>query len=138
MAVSTDQLVEAFSAKLVERGRSVIQLDDEKARSALFRVYQQLQKEAAIASEDKAWNRVVVATRNLFAPSSIGAFDDFESVMRAKQIYMTDHPNPYYTYISIKIPIEFARVIIGRLPKNAQQLVDRMAETFLAEEKVIS
>jgi hypothetical protein len=132
MTLSTDQLVEAFSAKLVERGRPVIHLNEDEVRLALHRVHALLQQEIDKSSSDPEWRRSLVKFRNLFAPSSIGAFDDFETLMRSKQIYMTDHPNPYYQYIAIRIPTPIARVILNQLQPRAKQLVDRLAETFLA------
>jgi hypothetical protein len=131
MTLSTDQLVEAFSAKLVEQGRPVIHLNEDEVRLALHRVHDLLQHEIDKTS-DAEWRRTLIKFRNLFAPSSIGAFDDFETLMRSKQIYMTDHPNPYYQYITIKIPGAIAKVILNKLQPQAKQLVERLADTFLA------
>lgn len=128
---TTDQLIEAFSAQLVERGHNVIQLEENDVRTALFSIYEKLGDEILSNAGDKSWKRTLVKFRNLFEPSQVGSFDDFETMMRSKQTYMTNHPNPYYQYISIQIPSPVASSILDRLDQKTKGLVDKLATVFL-------
>src|ERR1700730_2201568 len=104
--LSLDEFIDAFSAQLVKRGRNRVRLNDPSVRDGLFRVYKFLDQ--CIGSEqaraDKEWRRSLVNLRNVFQPSAIGSFDRLESLLRTKQVYLTDHPNPFYQDVVIRMP----------------------------------
>jgi hypothetical protein len=131
--ITLDDFVEAFTAQLVAAGQYEVRLDDPRVRDGLFRVYSFL--ESALRSEeadtDRDWRRSLVNIKNVFQPSAIGSFDRFEALMRAKQVYLTDHPNPYYQDICIKISDAAARRIVGNLPGPVSQLVSGSVTHYL-------
>jgi hypothetical protein len=134
--ITLDDFIEAFAAQLVAKGEHMVRLNDPRVRDGLDRVYRffatVLEHEREVQPFDKEWRRSLVAIRNVFQPSSIGAFDRFEAVMRAKQVYLTDHPNPYYQDILIKLPQSAAREIIDELDAPAADLVAKSVDEYLA------
>ncbi len=131
--VTLDNFIEAFSAQLVARGQHRVRLNDPKARDGLYRVYKFLEGslEQRAGDTDRAWRRSLVTIRNLFQPSAIGSFDRFEALMRAKQVYLTDHPNPYYQDILIRMPAGAARQIINELDEPVSKLVTKSVDEYL-------
>lgn len=133
--LSLDDFIEAFSAKLVERGQRVLRLNDTEVRNGLQRIYRLLEDEAADVerktSADVTWASSVSNIRNVFQPSPIGSFDELEALLRAKQVYLTDHPNPYYQAIVIKLPLAAAKRIIQGLDAPSFELVDKAVKTYL-------
>jgi hypothetical protein len=73
-----------------------------------------------------------VNIRNVFRPSPIGSFDRFETLLRAKQVYLTDHPNPYYQDIVIKLPAEMADRIVAGLDDATSDLARDSVDRYLA------
>jgi hypothetical protein len=132
--ISLDEFIDAFSAQLVTRGQHRLRLNDPGVRDGLYRVYKFF--EDCITGEqartDKNWRRSLVTLRNAFQPSSIGSFDKFESLLRAKQVYLVDHPNPYYQDVLIKMPATAAQHIVDNLDEPISQLVKRSVEQYLA------
>lgn len=132
--VTLDEFIEAFSAKLVTSGQHMVRLNDPEVRDGLFRVYQFLKDRlnSDNAEGDKDWRRSLVNIRNVFQPSAIGSFDRFEALMRAKQVYLTDHPNPYYQDILIRMPVIAAEQIVDELDERVSNLVSRSVSEYLA------
>ena len=81
---------------------------------------------------DKDWRRSLVSIRNVFRPSPIGSFDRFETLLRAKQVYLTDHPNPYYQDIVIKLPVGTADRIVDDLDADTSYLAKSSVDQYLA------
>jgi hypothetical protein len=129
-----DDFIEAFAAHLVNHGQTMVRLRDPTVRDGLFRVFQFLEKSAESTglSRDKDWHRSLVRIRNVFRPSPIGSFDRFETLLRAKQVYLTDHPNRYYQDIVIKLPKLTAEHIVERSDRNTSQLAKASVEHYLA------
>lgn len=132
--ITLDDFIEAFAAHLVSHGQTMVRLSDPAVRDGLFRVFQFLDKSAldVASSKDKDWRRSLVSIRNVFRPSPIGSFDRFEALLRAKQVYLTDHPNPYYQDIVIKLPKRAAEHIVERSDQNTSQLAKASVERYLA------
>ena len=132
--ISLDDFIDAFSAQLVKRGQQRVRLNDPKVRDGLFRVYKFLNE--CISSEqaraDRVWKRSLVNVRNVFQPSPIGSFDRLESLLRAKQLYLTDHPNPFYQDVQIRMPATAADQIVGSLEEPASHLITESVEKYLA------
>lgn len=132
--LSLDDFIDAFSAQLVKRGQHRVRLNDPGVRDGLFRVYRFLDE--CIGSEqahaDRLWKRSLVNLRNVFQPSPIGSFDRLESLLRAKQLYLTDHPNPFYQDVLIRMPATAARQIVDGLEEPASDLVTKSVERYLA------
>lgn len=132
--LSLDDFIDAFSAHLVKRGQHRVRLNDPNVRDGLFRVYKFLDE--CIGSEqaraDRVWKRSLVNLRNVFQPSPIGSFDRLESLLRAKQLYLTDHPNPFYQDVLIRMPATAARQIVDDLEEPASHLVTKSVEKYLA------
>ena len=126
--ISTDQFIEAFAAKLVASGEHSIKLNRGDVRDRLFSVYQRLNnfidtiKSQAEADED--FLDSLINIRNIFKPSPIGAFDNLEAILRYKQDTLTEHPNPYYQDIVIKIPLEDAKSVLDRLTSSEKLVLD--------------
>ncbi len=138
--LTTDQFIEAFSAKLIEEGQRVLRLNDPQVRDSLLHVYELLDHEIEVASKaaDPSWRRSLVNIRNVFQPSPIGSFDKFESIMRAKQSYLTEHPNPYYQDIVFRLPAAAAVSIIQSLEGPVRDIVRRTVDRYLNREPVTS
>lgn len=131
--ITLDNFIEAFAANLVTRGQYLVRLNDPEVRDGLERVYAFIAEslKSPNGEEDKEWRRSLVAIRNLFQPSSIGAFDKFEALMRAKQVYLTDHPNPYYQDILIKLPQTAAKEILDDLAPSTARLVEDTVDRYM-------
>lgn len=130
--LTLDDFIDGFAAKLVGEGRNVLRLNDPTVREGLFRVYQLFRDLLEKTSpDDREWRRSLINIKNVFQPSSIGSFDRFEALMRAKQVYLTDHPNPYYQDILIRIPSSTAKQIVAHLDAPASDLVSRSVEQYL-------
>lgn len=140
--LTTDQFIEAFSAKLIEEGQRVLRLNDPQVRDSLFHVYELLNREIENtrkeAVDDQSWRRSLVNIRNVFQPSPIGSFDKFESLMRAKQAYLTEHPNPYYQDIVFRLPAAAATSIMRSLDAPIRDIVERTVDRYLNREPVTS
>ncbi|MFC1458315.1 MULTISPECIES: hypothetical protein [Microvirga] len=132
--VTLDDFIEAFSAQLVTKGQHMVRLNDPNVRDGLYRVYKFLARHLDQQGQaaDKDWRRSLVNIRNVFQPSAIGSFDRFEALMRAKQVYLTDHPNPYYQDILIRMPTVSARQIIDDLDQPVSDLVSGSVKEYLA------
>jgi hypothetical protein len=130
--ITLDNFIEAFAAQLVTRGQNVVRLNDPGVRDALYRVFRFLEERAVESGVDKELRRSLVAIRNVFRPSAIGSFDRLEALLRAKQVYLTDHPNPYYQDIVIKLPVGMARQIVEGLDGTASNLVSKSVERYLS------
>lgn len=132
--ISLDSFIEGFAAQLVKKGQHLVRMNDPKVRDGLDRVYRFLVDYAERPSQvaDKDWRRSIITIRNTFRPSPIGAFDRFETVMRAKQIYLTDHPNPFYQDIVIKLPRAAAVEIIEDLDGPSSDLVTTSVDKYLS------
>lgn len=132
--ITLDDFIEAFAAHLVNQGQTMVRLSDPAVRDGLFRVFQFLEQrtEAAEPTTDKDWRRSLVSIRNLFRPSPIGSFDRFEALLRAKQVYLTDHPNPYYQDIVIKLPKRTAEHIVESSDRDTSQLAKASVDRYLA------
>ena len=129
--LTTDAFVEAFAAMLVQRGQRHVRLNEPAVRDQLFRVYEFLEPEVDRTDGGGSWTRSLVNIRNLFRPSPIGAFDEFESLMREKQIYLTEHPNPYYKDIAIKLPAPAAASIVKSLDTKVRELVSQAVTRYM-------
>lgn len=131
--VTLDEFIEAFSAQLVATGHYEVRLNDPSVRDGLFRVYNFLESalQGNRAADDRDWRRSLVNIKNVFRPSSIGSFDRFEALMRAKQVFLTDHPNPYYQDIFIKMSEPAARKIVKKLDEPVSSLVCRSVQRYL-------
>ena len=132
--ITLDNFIEAFAAHLVRRGQNMVRLSDPTVRDGLYRVHVFLEKfaDGDAKKEDKEWRRSVVNIRNLFRPSPIGSFDRFETLLRAKQVYLTDHPNPYYQDIVIKLSMNTAERIVERLDDVTSALAKNSVDQYLA------
>jgi hypothetical protein len=127
--ITLDGFIEAFAAYLIKRGRNMVRLNDPDVRDGLYRVYLFLDGFAGVdGSEDKDLRRSIVNIR----PSPIGSFDRFETLLRAKQVYLTDHPNPYYQDIVIKLPAEMADRIVAGLDDATSDLARDSVDRYLA------
>ena len=108
--ISLDDFIDAFAAKLVSEGQNILRLNEPRVRDGLFRVYKRLDDMVrAVSKDDVEWRRSLLSIKTVFQPSPIGSFDRFEALMRSKQIYLTDHPNPYDQDILIRIPDSAAK-----------------------------
>jgi hypothetical protein len=136
--LTTDRFIEAFAAQLIEKGYLVLRLNDPKVRERLLGVYEFLDEEidAAHKDADQDWERSLINIRNLFQPSPIGSFDKFEAMMRSRQVYLTEHPNPYYQDIVFRLPAAAAASIIRSLDKPLRDLVGRTVDRYFEREKV--
>lgn len=132
--LTLDNFIEAFAARLVTRGQNMVRLNDPSVRDALYRVFRFLDERAKENEHDadKEWRRSLVAIRNVFRPSAIGSFDRFEALLRAKQVYLTDHPNPFYQDIVIELPNTTAEQIVDRLDVVTSDLVKKSVERYLS------
>lgn len=130
--LTTDGFIEAFAAMLVQHGQRHVKLNDAHVRDQLYRVYEFLDTEVEREGEGESWMRSLVNIRNLFRPSPIGSFDEFESLMREKQVYLTEHPNPYYKDIAIKIARPAAASIVDSLDAKVRDLVARAVDRYVA------
>jgi hypothetical protein len=132
--ITLDNFIEAFAAYLVQRGQDMVRLSDPKVRDGLYRVFLFLEKHAESDDRkaDKEWHRSLVNIRNVFRPSPIGSFDRFEALLRAKQVYLTDHPNPYYQDILIKLPAGTAERIVSDLDEDTSYLAKSSVEQYMA------
>jgi hypothetical protein len=136
--LTTDRFIEAFAAQLIEKGYLVLRLNDPKVRERLLGVYEFLDEEidAAHKDADQDWEQSLINIRNLFQPSPIGSFDKFEAMMRSRQVYLTEHPNPYYQDIVFRLPAAAAASIIQSLDKPLRDLVGRTVDRYFEREKV--
>jgi hypothetical protein len=132
--ITLDAFIEAFAAYLVKRGQNMVRLSDPNVRDGLYRVFLFLEgyAEADERRSDKDWRRSLVNIRNVFRPSPIGSFDRFEALLRAKQVYLTDHPNPYYQDIVIKLPAGTADRIVDGLDEVTSALARDSVDRYLA------
>ncbi|MBR0954145.1 hypothetical protein [Bradyrhizobium canariense] len=131
--LSLDDFIDAFAAKLVSEGQNVLRLNEPRVRDGLFRVYRSLDDMVRSAGkEDAEWRRSLLNIKSVFQPSPIGSFDRFEALMRTKQVYLTDHPNPYYQDIMIRIPDAAAKSIVDRLDKPLSEVVTKSVQSYLA------
>lgn len=132
--ITLDDFIEAFAAHLVKRGQNMVRLSDPNVRDGLYRVFLFLEKyaESDDRRADKDWRRSLVSIRNVFRPSPIGSFDRFETLLRAKQVYLTDHPNPYYQDIVIKLPVGTADRIVDDLDADTSYLAKSSVDQYLA------
>jgi len=132
--ITLDAFIEAFAAHLVKRGQNMVRLSDPNARDGLYRVFLYLDEftDDEERGTDKDWRRSLVNIRNVFRPSPIGSFDRFEALLRAKQVYLTDHPNPYYQDIVIKLPIGTAERIVQGLDLVTSNLARDSVDRYLA------
>lgn len=131
--LSLDDFIDAFSAQLVRRGQHRVRLNDPNVRDGLFRIYALLGEyiNSDQARDDKDWRRSLVNVRNIFQPSPIGSFDRLEALLRAKQVYLTDHPNPFYQDVLIRMPATAAEQIMGRLEDPASHLILSSVDRYL-------
>ena len=138
--IPIDTFIEAFAAELITRGQRTIRLNDNATRDALLSVYELL--EELIASErertppDTDYLRSLVNIRSVFRPSSIGSFDQFEALLRTKQDYLTEHPNPYYHDIVLRLSVPTATRIVEHLEKPTARLVRKAAQRYVGAERV--
>ena len=132
--ITLDDFIEAFAAHLVKRGQNMVRLSDPNVRDGLYQVFLFLEKyaESDDRRADKDWRRSLVSIRNVFRPSPIGSFDRFETLLRAKQVYLTDHPNPYYQDIVIKLPVGTADRIVDDLDADTSYLAKSSVDQYLA------
>ena len=131
--ITLDNFIEAFAAYLVKRGQNTVRLSDPNVRDGLYRVYLFLEKfaETDTRKDEKEWRRSLVNIRNVFRPSPIGSFDRLEALLRAKQVYLTDHPNPYYQDIIIKLPTGTANRIVDGLDAATSSLARDSVDQYL-------
>lgn len=132
--IALDDFIEAFAAHLVRRGENTVRLSDPKVRDGLYRVFLFLEGFAngEERQTDKEWRRSIVTIRNVFRPSPIGSFDRLEAMLRASQVYLTDHPNPYYQDIVIKLPAGTADDVVGGLDHATSSLAEHSVDRYLA------
>lgn len=135
--ISLDDFIDAFSAQLVKQGQHRVRLNDPMVRDGLFRIYKFLDEcvRSEQARTDKMWKRSLTNLRNVFQPSAIGSFDRLESLLRAKQVYLTDHPNPFYQDVLIRMPSAAAQQIINNLDENTSYLVANSVDKYLAAQQ---
>ena len=139
--LTTDRFIEAFAASFVKKGQRALRLNDPQVRNRLLQIFEFLNDEISQSSEaqkDQDWRRSLVNIRNLFQPSPIGSFDKFESIIRSKQVYLTEHPNPYYQDIVFRLPAAAANSIIDSLDSAAKKLVARTVDRYFNREPVAS
>lgn len=132
--LSIDSFIEAFAAKLVQRGQRSVRLNEPRTRDNLLCVYELLEDEIKLerakTPADKSRLRSLVNIQNIFRPSPVGAFDNFESLLRSKQDSLTEHPNPYYHDIVLRLSPASAKAIAASLDSFTADLVDKAVERY--------
>lgn len=133
--VTTDDFLEALAAKLVSNGIRELRLNDQSARDSLTDVYSILNAELSNldedADEDEDWVDSVIEFRNMFIPSPIGAFDELEASLRAKQAYLINHPNPYYDDLAFRMSNAAAHVTFDAAVPKLAKLIELIVPRIL-------
>lgn len=129
-AVSTDDFLDTFAAKLVSRGIREINLNDTRSRHSLTNVYEfindRLDQLEASDSASEDWIDSLIEIRNIFIPSPIGAFDELEALLRAKQANLVSQPNPYYEALALRTPAAAAQITLEHAVPELTELLDQI------------
>jgi hypothetical protein len=131
----TDDFLEVLNAKIVLNGKRDLRLNSENLRRSLREIYDELtgRINRAMASKtvDEDWTDFLIEVRSVFKPSPIGAFDEFENFLRAKQTYITNHPNPYYEIVAFPSAMAAADATLKNSDSDIFALVNDIAPKIL-------
>lgn len=111
--------MKAFVAALIARGQNAVRPRALPDRRGFQEVVDLLDKEAErieASGEDHEALRAIVAVANQLRPSNTGAYDGFETELRALQLTFTRCPNLFYKEITFTVPEPYARSVIAALP----------------------
>ena len=126
--------MKGFIAELVSKGRLAVHPRDLPDRRGFQSVVDLLDEEAdriEATRGDEDYLNLIVSVANRLRPSNTGAYDGFESELRALQLTFTRVPDYSYRDITFTVPEPFARSVIDKLPENLRGLVERAAERFI-------
>lgn len=132
----TDDFLEVLNARIVLNGKRDLRLNSAKLRKSLREIYDELTDKINHAMASKPINEdqadLLIEVRSIFRPSPIGAFDEFENFLRAKQTYITNHPNPYYEIVAFPSALAAAGATLEKSDSDIIALVDDIAPKILA------
>ena len=137
MRLNGSTFVRAFILELVLLGRSTVRPESSRDRRAFFRIYKLLDERTEQArltlGPDSLEYRDLVRLRNTLKPTTNGAFDGIEHLLRDQQVWLTSYPNPYYEEISFEIAQDRAKSMARKIPKNVHALAHEAAQLFDTE-----
>lgn len=134
-SLGSSAFIAAFIAALVVNGRTAIKPKTAHDQSSFYRVYELIEEEVRRLRQNMASSpatyREMVRLRNSIQPSSSGAFDGFEHLLRDQQLWLTACANPFYEEISFEITEPYARSILERANESTRTLAEIAASKFL-------
>jgi hypothetical protein len=130
--LSTEAFCAAFVSALVSSGITAIRPRSDSARRGFQSVLDRLDnaiKEAADSGDrDNLYSLLKIRTD--LAPSSNGAYDNFESCLRSLQTSLVSSPNPAFADLRFNVSQSYAKSSLERLDPLWAQLAESAACAF--------
>lgn len=126
--------MKAFVAALIARGQRAVRpkaLPDRKGFQEVVDLLDQEADRIEVSGGDPEVLRSVMSVANHLRSSNTGAYDGFETELRALQLTFTRCPNLFYKEISFTVPEPYARSVVASLPGSVRALVEAAADRFL-------
>jgi hypothetical protein len=137
-AVSTERFVEAFVAKLVERGWKSLSPQDPSTRRGLASIVELLDNAIEeFKASQVPWKQVVpwVRVASSLRPSPLGSIENWEFQLRSAQGYLTRVSNPSYEIVDLAIPQATAEFELEKLTAEQSVLVNEAFNLFDKESR---
>jgi hypothetical protein len=130
--LSTEAFCGAFVSALVTSGITAIRPRSDAARRGFQSVLDRLDKaiEEAGSNADRDSMYSLLKIRTDLAPSSNGAYDNFESCLRSLQTSLVSSPNPAFADLRFNVSQSYAKSSLERLDPLWARLAESAACAF--------
>lgn len=124
-----------FIAELVARDRLLIRPNEAADKAGFGRVVDALDRrvDSLVEAGDMRSAGDLVEIANRLRPSNTGAYEGFESALRAQQLTFARCPNPDYDDIEFPIPKDFALTEVEALASPDRKIVRIAVSSFFGE-----
>lgn len=140
MALPIETFAKLLIASLVLKGKTSFRPHDKDDQHSAIQLYKYINELADQhkPAEGTARSRLfkdLIRIRNKVAPTFTGTFDNFESLLRDQQYWLTSSRNPTYEAISFDLDPSVARQILKDVDGGLAELIDQASMVYLGERR---
>jgi hypothetical protein len=130
--LSPEEFCAAFISALVAGGITSIRPRSHSARQGFQAVLDTLDSAIQVADNTNDRDRLyqLLKIRTSLAPSSTGAFDNFESCLRSLQTSMVSSPNPAFADLRFNVSAGYAKASLDNMDNGWADLARSAAASF--------
>ncbi len=139
--LQSHEFMRYFLSVLVLNKQVAYDIQDRSDQRAVRRLYEFVSSFATAAKAKEAemhsLYRNLIRIRNNIAPSHIGSFDGFETMLRDQQNWLTSSKNPDLDILKFDLQETRAENLLSELDESSYQFFIKAAEAYLGKNTII-